>query len=146
MANAALKAREISAQYPEAVVLGADTLVALGGEIMGKPYDTEDAICMLESLSGRVHEVCTGVCICCGTEEQVFFAVTWVRFRNFGQDLIRDYMEGVNVMDKAGAYAIQEQGEMLVNKVEGSFDNVVGLPMEQVAGELEQFGILPNRP
>ena len=82
MANAALKAREISAQYPEAVVLGADTLVALGGEIMGKPYDTEDAICMLESLSGRVHEVCTGVCICCGTEEQVFFAVTWVGFRN----------------------------------------------------------------
>lgn len=145
MANAALKAREVSAQYPEAVVLGADTLVGLGGRIMGKPNDIEDAISMLERLSGRVHEVCTGVCICCGTAEQVFFEVAWVRFRDFGKDLINDYIKRVNVMDKAGAYAIQEQGEMLVDKVEGPFDNVVGLPMAQVAGELEQFGILPNR-
>ena len=145
LANAALKAGEVSVQYPEAVVLGADTLVGLGGEIMGKPCDAEEAMCMLERLSGRVHEVCTGVCIRCGTGERMFSEVTRVWFRKFGKNVIKDYMERVNVMDKAGAYAIQEEGEMLVDKLEGCLDNVVGLPVAQVAGELERFGVLPCR-
>ena len=143
VANAALKAREVSLQHPEAVVLGADTLVGLGGEVMGKPRDIVEAACMLERLSGRVHEVCTGVCVRCGTEERVFFEVSWVRFQRFGKDVIKDYTQRVNVIDKAGAYAIQEHGKMLVDKVEGSCYNVVGLPMARVAGELERFGVLP---
>jgi len=145
VANAALKAREVSLQHPEAVVLGADTLVGLGGEVMGKPRDIVEAGCMLERLSGRVHEVCTGVCVRCGAEECVFFEVAWVRFQRFGKDVIKDYTQRVNVIDKAGAYAIQEHGEMLVDKVEGSCDNVVGLPMARVADELERFGVLPCR-
>jgi len=145
VANAALKAREISQQHPGAVVLGADTLVGLGGEVMGKPRDIVEAVCMLERLSGRVHEVCTGVCVSCGGEEHVFFEVAWVRFLRFGEDVIKDYTQRVNVIDKAGAYAIQEHGEMLVDKVEGDRDNVVGLPMVRVADELERFGVLPSR-
>ena len=145
MSNAALKAREISRQCPEAVVLGADTLVGLGGEVMGKPRDIVEAVCMLERLSGRVHEVCTGVCVRCGAEEHVFFEVAWVRFQRFGEDVIKDYTQRVDVIDKAGAYAIQEHGEMLVDKVEGARDNVVGLPMMRVAEELERFGVLPCR-
>ncbi len=145
MTNAALKAREVSARCPGAVVLGADTLVALGGEVMGKPCDIVEAMCMLERLSGKVHEVCTGVCICGGSEERVFFEVTRVWFRDFGKSVIKDYTKRVNVIDKAGSYAIQEHGEMLADRVEGPFDNVVGLPMEKVAGELERFAILPRR-
>jgi len=100
---------------------------------------------MLERLSGRVHEVCTGVCVSCGGEEHAFFEVAWVRFLRFGEDVIKDYTQRVNVIDKAGAYAIQEHGEMLVDKVEGDRDNVVGLPMVRVADELERFGVLPSR-
>ena len=98
---------------------------------------------MLGRLSGRIHEVCTGVCLSLDGEEETFFEVTWVRFHKFGKDVIKDYMQRVHVMDKAGAYAIQEHGEMLADKVEGPFDNVVGLPMAKVAGELARFAILP---
>ena len=120
-----------------------------------EPSDDQDAdgtlrptaryLSMLERLSGRRHEVCTGVCIRCGTGERMFSEVTRVWFRKFGKNVIKDYMERVNVMDKAGAYAIQEEGEMLVDKLEGCLDNVVGLPVAQVAGELERFGVLPCR-
>ena len=144
VSNAVLKARDVLGKHADAVVLGADTLVGLEGEVMGKPRDIEDAVCMLERLSGQRHEVCTGVCLCCGTEEYTFFEVTWVQFRDFGSSVIRDYMDRVSVMDKAGAYAIQEHGEMLVEGVEGSYDNVVGLPMNQVKAGLKRFGVMPS--
>jgi len=140
-ANAALKAREVAARFPTEVVLGADTMVGLDGEVMGKPRDSAEAAGMLGRLSGRIHEVCTGVCLSLDGEEETFFEVTWVRFHKFGKDVIKDYMQRVHVMDKAGAYAIQEHGEMLVDKVEGSYENVVGLPVARVEEELERLGV-----
>lgn len=139
LANAILKARAVHERHREAVVLGADTLVALDGEVLGKPRDIVEAVCMLERLSGRVHEVCTGVCLCAGDEERAFFEVTWVQFHDYGEEVIREYTQRVNVLDKAGAYAIQEHGEMLVEKVEGSYENVVGLPVARVEEEVEKL-------
>jgi septum formation protein len=141
LANATLKAREVHAKHPEAVVLGADTLVGLGGEVLGKPRDIVEAVGMLERLAGRVHEVCTGVCLCAGEEEHAFFDVTWVQFHPYGEEVIREYTQRVNVLDKAGSYAIQEHGEMLVAKVEGSYENVVGLPIARVVEELVRIGV-----
>tara|TARA_B100001093_G_scaffold83336_2_gene74835 strand:- start:1630 stop:2205 length:576 start_codon:yes stop_codon:yes gene_type:complete len=141
--NAALKAGEVSAKYPKEVVLGADTLVGLEGEVMGKPGDLGEAACMLARLSGRVHEVCTGVCLRRGEEKYSFFEVSRVRFRDLNRLLIEDYLGRVNVLDKAGAYAVQEHGEMLVDQLEGAYDNVVGLPMSEVSKGLARFGVAP---
>ena len=141
--NAALKAGEVSDRHPEDLVLGADTLVGLGEEVMGKPANLDEAIAMLEKLSGRMHEVCTGVCLRLGDEKYSFFEVTRVCFRNLNRALIEKYLRRVNVLDKAGAYAVQEHGEMLVDYLEGPYDNVVGLPMIEVAKGLARFGVLP---
>jgi septum formation protein len=134
-----LKAREIAARHPDAVVIGADTLVGLDGAVLGKPRDLAEAAGMLERLAGRVHEVCTGVCLCAAGGEHAFFEVTWVQFREFGPKTIEEYAQRVHVLDKAGSYAIQEHGDMLVAKVEGSYENVVGLPVARVAEELERL-------
>ena len=83
--NAALKAREVEEAHPGAVVLAADTMVGLDGKVLGKPVDLDEARGMLTMLSGRVHEVCTGVCVRSGDEEEAFFEVTWVQFRDFGE-------------------------------------------------------------
>lgn len=142
--NAELKANVVSLEYPQAVVLGADTLVAIDGAALGKPADLNKAREMLRSLSGRVHEVCTGVCIQCGEDESSFFEVSWVKFHQLDEDRIEAYLGKVEVLDKAGSYAIQDCGEMLVEKLEGDFDNVVGLPTERVVKELERFGLRPG--
>jgi septum formation protein len=139
--NAVLKAREVQASHPEEVVLAADTLVGLDGEVLGKPGCLDEAREMLERLSGRVHEVCTGVALCSGDEESAFFEVTWVRFHKFGESVIEEYLDQVEVLDKAGSYAIQECGELLVDRIEGEYENVVGLPVDRVLVELERFGV-----
>jgi septum formation protein len=143
-ANAELKAQVVLDDYPHAVVLAADTLVAIGSEALGKPRDLSEARETLARLSGRVHEVCTGVCIRTAEEEATFFEVTWVKFHHLKPATIEDYLAKVEVLDKAGSYAIQECGEMLVEKLEGDYDNVVGLPIERVVRELERFGLRPG--
>jgi len=145
-ANAALKARAVAAAHGEAVVLAADTMVALEGRVLGKPRDLGEARRMLERLSGRVHEVCTAVCIRRGADRRLFHEVSRVRFRELGPDTIREYTRRVCVLDKAGAYAVQEDGGMLVAEIEGSYENVMGLPIEQVAAELARFGVQPEKP
>lgn len=139
--NATLKAREVQALHPEAVVLAADTMVGLDGEVLGKPVNLAEAREMLEMLSGRVHEVCTGVCVRSGDEEEAFFEVTWVRFHAYGPEVVAEYLGKVEVLDKAGAYAIQDCGELLVDRFEGEYENVVGLPVRRVVEELERFGL-----
>lgn len=142
-ANARAKALEVAARFPGAVVLGADTLVWLDGNALGKPSKPDDARRMLRGLSGRVHEVVTGVhLVRLEPRQQVeFHEVTRVRFRSFGEDTIEDYLSLVHVMDKAGAYALQEHGEMIVEAVEGSRSNVVGLPVERTLAALSHhFG------
>lgn len=141
MVNAVLKAREVQAAHPEAVVLAADTMVGLDGEVLGKPADLEEARAMLGRLSGRVHEVCTGVCVRAGDEEEAFFEVTWVKFHAYGPAVVEQYLRRVEVLDKAGAYAIQECGDLLVDRIEGEYENVVGLPVGRVVHELERFGL-----
>jgi len=138
LANARAKALEIAAQHPESVVLGADTLVWLSGKPLGKPANLDEARRMLASLGGRVHEVATGVhLVRLKPRRQVeFHEVTRVRFRPLDAAVIEQYLERVEVLDKAGAYALQEHGEMLVESVEGSRGNVIGLPVERVTAAL----------
>ncbi len=127
------KAEEIAAQHPDCYVLGADTVVALGSQVLGKPKDEEDAKRMLRALSGKTHEVYTGVCIAYtdqgGTEKKkVAAACTKVTFEVLSEDEITDYVNSGSPMDKAGAYGIQDGG--LVQEIQGSYSNVVGLPTE----------------
>lgn len=143
-ANAARKARAVFTERPDSVIIGADTLVGVEGEVLGKPSGMREAVDMLARLSGRVHEVCTGVCVLCSEEEHAFFDVTWVRFRHFGREVINEYIERVDVLDKAGAYAIQEHGKMLVDQIEGDYANVVGLPVRRVQEELAPLGVEPK--
>ncbi len=135
--NARLKARAVADQRPEATVIGADTLVFAGGRALGKPKDLDEARGMLRALSGRSHTVCTGVCVIFpGGRMDVFHDLTEVVFRNLDDGLISDYFALVNPLDKAGAYGIQEHGERLVAEIRGSFENVMGLPVEKVVEAL----------
>ena len=133
------KAREVFSRYPGHTVLGADTVVALGGEIFGKPADGADARRMLLELSGKTHSVFTGVCVCFpqGTRECV--VETRVEFYPLAEELIERYVASGLPADKAGAYGIQD-GFPLVRAVEGSYTNVVGLPTEEVGAILQALG------
>jgi septum formation protein len=139
--NAHRKARAVARQHPDALVLGADTLVFLGREILGKPADLDAARRMLNRLQGRTHEVVTGVSLMqWRTRRECLFAVsTHVRFRELCGAQIESYLSAVHTLDKAGAYAIQDHGEWLVEEVSGSFTNVVGLPLEQVEAEIKAW-------
>ena len=136
--NAHRKARAVAKKIPDALVLGADTLVFLDGEIMGKPRDLADARRMLTQLQDRTHQVVTGVSLIHlrGHRERLFAASTDVTFRPLTAGQIQDYLSKTNPLDKAGAYAIQEHGDMIVSEISGSFSNVVGLPVERVEEEL----------
>lgn len=139
--NALAKARWVAARHAGAIVIGADTLVAIDGEALGKPADLEHAGRMLRQLSGRTHEVCTGVALCCAACgcEATFHDVTRVTFRPLADAQIAAYFDCVNPLDKAGAYGAQERGEMIIERMEGSWSNVVGLPMEALGVQLGQF-------
>jgi septum formation protein len=144
--NAERKALEVAHRFPQAVVLGADTLVALGSKLYGKPANMEAAKTMLRELSGRTHEVITGLCLvnlAAGTRS-TFHEVTQVTFKQLPESVIESYVSTVPVLDKAGGYGIQERGAMLVEKIEGSFRNVVGLPVERLSQELIRWNI-PHR-
>ena len=136
--NAHRKARAVAKKHPDVVVLGADTLVFLDREMLGKPSDLADARRMLERLQGRTHQVVTGVSLIhLRTHREHLFAVsTDVRFRALNDAQIRNYLAKINPLDKAGAYAIQDHGELIVEDLSGSFTNVVALPLERVEAEL----------
>lgn len=140
-ANATLKARAVAPSFPDAVVLGADTLVALDGDAIGKPVDLEDAFATLRRLSGKEHQVCTSVCIQAGVASETFAVISHVQFRELSDDDIRAYFGKVNPLDKAGAYAAQGHGTEIIRQIRGSYTNVVGLPMEETSDALRRFGI-----
>lgn len=142
--NAQLKTAAVAEQFPDAVVLGGDTLVYIDEEPLGKPKSEEEAVEMLKRLSGRAHQVCSGMCLIEGERVQPFHQVTDVVFKDIDETTIRDYMSKVHVMDKAGSYAVQECGEMIIEKVEGDFSNVVGLPQSLVLEQLKSFGLQPE--
>lgn len=130
--NAALKADWVAGRHPDAVVLGADTTVFLGGEAINKPRDLDDARSMLRRLSGREHTVHTGVALRrVSSGLRVDRGVSSrVRFKPFGDAVIEDYLRLVNTLDKAGAYSVQDHADMIVEGFTGSFSNIMGLPME----------------
>ena len=141
--NAVRKAMAAARAHPKKIVLAADTLVALDHEILGKPNDAGEAVAMLERLSGRVHDVCTSVFIChlARARSTSFSEMSRVRFHRLTQDVIEDYLARVNPLDKAGAYAAQGFGSEIIEKIDGSYTNVVGLPMEKTVPALAEFGI-----
>lgn len=131
--NAALKAEDVAARRPEATVIGADTLVFIDGEPLGKPADLDDARTMLRRLAGRVHKVCTGVCVIFPEgRREVFHETTEVTFHPLDEAAIGDYLKVANPLDKAGAYGIQEFGERIIAGIRGDYDNVVGLPVARL--------------
>jgi septum formation protein len=130
--NAALKADWVAKRHPDAVVLGADTTVFLDGRAINKPRDLDGARSMLRLLSGREHTVYTGVAVRrLSTGLRIDQGVaSQVEFKPFGDAVIEEYVRLVNTLDKAGAYSIQEHTELIVKGYQGSFSNIMGLPME----------------
>lgn len=136
--NALRKACWVARQVPHALVLAADTLVSLEETLLGKPATQAAARKMLRQLQGRTHLVVTGVCLLrWRTQRQVLFTEsTAVSFRRLTDYQIRQYLSRVNPLDKAGAYAIQEHGNLIIEEIAGSYTNVVGLPLERLRMEL----------
>lgn len=125
----------------EAVVLAADTVVSLGGAILGKPADRGDARAMLRKLSGAVHAVYTGVCIVSAFDRSEFYQTTLVKFYDLSPEVIENYLDSGEPFDKAGAYGIQGLGGLLVESINGDWFNVMGLPAARTAAALAKFGI-----
>ncbi len=142
--NAHRKARAVAKKVPDALVLGADTLVFRDSEILGKPRNLAEAERMLKRLQGRTHQVVTGVCLMHlrKHEERIFAVSTDVLFHPLTRRQIRDYLAKIQPLDKAGAYAIQDYGELIVSEISGSYSNVVGLPVEKLRAELAAWGTL----
>ena len=144
--NAIRKGMPVARAHPDKVVLASDTLVALGGEIIGKPSDMEHAARILRRLSGRTHEVCSTVAVwhVAAGRSTTFQEISRVRFRRFTDPQIASYLAKVNPLDKAGAYGAQQEGAEIIEEIEGSYTNVVGLPMEKTVAALASFGIRPR--
>ena len=128
-ANALAKARAAAAQRPAATILGVDTVVALDGEIFGKPPSAQAASHTLKRLSGRTHEVVSGLALLRPGNPQVVHEVTKVTFRELSDDLVERYVRTLEWSGRAGGYAIQGQGGALVRAISGNYLNVVGLPV-----------------
>jgi septum formation protein len=137
------KAADVAARVPaKSIVVAADTIVVLGKTILGKPRDAADARRMLKILSGREHEVVTGVCVMQGKKKRSFVTSTDVEFKTLTKQEIVFYVNSGEPMDKAGAYAIQGIGSFLVRGIRGSYTNVVGLPVAELMDVLEkEFGL-----
>jgi septum formation protein len=122
-------------------VLGADTVVVIGNEVLGKPTNSGDAARMLRLLSGREHSVITGVCLSGETFEDVRSEMTMVYFGELSESDIKSYIKTGEPMDKAGAYAIQGMASRWISKIEGDYNNVVGLPVDLVLQMLREHGV-----
>ena len=135
------KALSVWESHKDAVVFGCDTVVAVDGKILGKPTDDEDAFNMLTMLSGKVHTVSTGVCICGKDKTETFSYTTQVEFYPLSEETIRSYIASGEGRDKAGSYGIQGYGCVLVKEIKGDYFSVMGLPVAESARVLSDFGI-----
>lgn len=141
VALASEKAYAVADMRPNSLVIGADTVVVIGDELLGKPLNVSDAIRMLSRLSGMTHRVCTGVCVVAPNGDRVeFVEETHVTFREIAGDEIEQYVATGEPMDKAGAYAIQGGAAKFVAGVDGDYDNVVGLPIGALRASLLKHG------
>ena len=134
-----LKANDIAKKYPEALVIGADTVVIAENEILGKPKNEAQAKEMLNKLSGEKHKVITGVSLCLNGKNRSFSEITEVEFFDLSNDEIENYVKTHEPMDKAGAYGIQGKGSLLVKRIDGDYFNVVGLPIARLKREIDEF-------
>lgn len=141
--NARLKALAVARKFPEALVLGADTTVALGDTALNKPADLAESTAMLRRLAGREHTVHTGVCLVClerGLQEEADITA-WVRFKPLTDADISRYQSLVNTLDKAGAYGIQEGRDIIIADYQRPISTIMGLPVEHVVARLEALGL-----
>jgi septum formation protein len=136
------KARHVAAFRPDDLVLGADTEVNVDGLVLGKPRDDAEAVTILRRLSGRLHEVVTGVAVVRGPREAVGLDRTLVHFSQLSEEDLAWYVASGEPFDKAGAYGIQGRASRFVDRIEGSYSNVVGLPVSLVVRLLREFGAL----
>ncbi len=138
------KANDVSKKYPQSWIIGADTIVLIDSTILGKPSSRAEARTMLKRLSGNTHQVLTGYCICCRAKERCFSETvkTKVLFKNLTDEEIEWYIHTKEPFDKAGAYAIQGLGTFLVKSINGSYTNVVGLPVCEVIEFLIKEGVI----
>lgn len=136
-----IKALDVSNRFPKDIVIGADTIVVVDGKILGKPKGKEDAYDMLNMLSGRIHEVITGVALIKADMniKIIDYEKTRVKFRKLTDDMIYRYIGTNEPFDKAGAYAIQGVGQILVENIDGCFFNVVGLPLTKIDKLLSKY-------
>lgn len=139
MSLASQKARAVAYKHKDKTVIGSDTVVVLGGKVLGKPYSAEEAVQMLKSLSGNTHEVFTGVCLIKGERKHCFYERTAVTFHPLEDELIEQYVASGECNDKAGAYGIQGKGCVLVKGIEGDYFNVVGFPVARFYREIKSF-------
>ena len=128
------------------IVVGSDTVVSISGEIFGKPRDEEDALLMLQKLSGRTHEVITGFCVARAASDVLHLGATRteVRMKSLDTEEMRRYIKTGEPMDKAGAYAIQGIGSCLVEWIKGSYTGVVGLPLFELVSVLSDIGVVES--
>ena len=141
MENARRKAQAVAALHPGSVVLGADTVVYQDGQVLGKPKDEEDARRMLRALSGKSHSVFTGVCLISAQgSAETRYEESRVEFVPLTEEAIDWYVASGEPMDKAGAYAVQGRASMFVSGIQGSYSNVIGLPMALVRQMLQRAG------
>lgn len=140
---ALLKANDIAQKFPERYVIGADTIVVLDNQILSKPVDQDDAICMLKSLRGKSHQVMTSVALVCAVKKfkKVFVNITDVTFYDLSDAWIADYVNSGAPLDKAGAYGIQDAGFELVQEIHGDYYAVMGLPIAQLKREIDELNI-----
>lgn len=133
-------------QRPGRIVVGSDTVVSVSGEIFGKPRDEEDALSMLQKLSGRTHEVITGFCVAKSPGDVLHLGATRteVRMKSLDTEGMRRYIKTGEPMDKAGAYAIQGAGSCLVEWIKGSYTGVVGLPLFELVSVLSDIGVVES--
>lgn len=138
--NARNKALAVAGAYPQQLVIASDTTVALGRRLFAKPRDLRHAAVMLRELSGRTHQVVTGVALLRDGRERVFHDTSSVRFRVLDDSAIMHYLSTVPVLDKAGAYAVQQGGDLIIESFSGSFENIMGLPLDRLRQELVRLG------
>ncbi|HSH09623.1 MAG TPA: Maf family protein [Oceanipulchritudo sp.] len=137
--NALRKGLAVAAQHPDALVIAADTTVALGQRLFAKPGNREEAVAMLKALSGRRHQVLTGMALLRNGQTHCFHETSEVEFMELDDARIDAYLERVHVLDKAGAYAIQEEADLIIHEFSGSFENIMGLPVQRLREELVQL-------
>lgn len=141
--NAALKAAAVADKNPDSWVLGADTMIVFENSAIGKPADLAEAAGFLRAFSGREHQVITGMALICRSKniEELWSETSVVRFKTLDEKTISEYLAQVEVLDKAGAYAIQERGDLIVEEFSGELENIIGLPLKKLSSLLKKYAI-----